>query len=108
MTIDEKVTLVQSLLEEEEDEEIVNAFLVLAGDAIIRRAYPFNGTVTEVPSRYDVLQCKIAVFLINKMGAEGETLHIENGTDRHFENGDIPPSMLNEVVPFSRGIGEEE
>lgn len=105
MTDVEKLILLRTMISEpaESDEwsdEKLFAFLTIAGQKIIRRAFPYDDTVTDVPNRYAVLQCEIAAFLLNKRGAEGETSHSENGISRAYENGDVPPSLLNQVVPF--------
>ena len=107
MTTDEKVTLVQ-LMTEEQDEDTINGFLTIAGRKIIERAYPFQSDVTEVPSRYETLQCEICAYLLNKRGAEGQTMHVENGIERTYESASVPDSMLKAVVPFSQALGEEE
>lgn len=95
----EKIVLVKSM-SGESDESTVFAYLSLAGDKICRRAYPFDPTVTEVPEQYSYLQVEIAVYLLNKRGAEFETSHSENGISRTYENGDVPPSMLRQIVPM--------
>ena len=103
MTSNEMIALVESMSGETSD-SVVSAFISMAGDAIINRAYPF-ATETEreslsVPARYQNLQCEIAVYMLNKRGAEGQTMHNENGINRSYENGGIPGSMLKQVVPF--------
>ena len=77
----------------------LRAYLGIAGQKIINRAYPYNDTVTEVPVRYGYLQCEIATYLLNKRGAEGEVAHGENGISRTYENADVPDSMLSDVIP---------
>lgn len=76
----------------------LNAYLNIAGRKIIEKAYPYDDTITEVPRRYGVLQCEIATYLLNKRGAEGETLHSENGISRTYESADVPSSMLRDVI----------
>ena len=105
MTDVDKLILLRTMITEpaESDEwsdENLLAFLTIAGQKIIRRAFPYDDTITDVPNRYAVLQCEIAAFLLNKRGAEGETSHSENGISRAYENGDVPTSLLNQVVPF--------
>lgn len=107
MTTDEKVAMVQTMTTEQ-DEDVIKTFLVLAGEKIVHRMYPFHHEQTEVPERYHVLQCKIATALLDKRGALGQTIHAENETHRHYENGDVAESMLEEVVPFSRAFGAGE
>jgi hypothetical protein len=58
------------------------------------------GETKVVPSKYEYKQCEIAAFLLNKRGAEGQTGHNENGTNRSYEGGTIPPSMLAEITPY--------
>ena len=108
MTDETMITLVKNMSGETAD-AVVSAFLDMSGDAIINRAFPF-ATESEresltVPARYQNLQCEIAVFLLNKRGAEGQTSHNENGINRGYENGSIPNSMLKQVVPFCRAPG---
>lgn len=74
--------------------------LDLAGNKLLERLYPFDGTKTEVPERYRFKQIEIALFLYNKQGAEGETSHSENGMSRSYENADIPDSLMQGVTPF--------
>lgn len=104
MTTEEKIELIQ-LTSEEQDEDVIAAFLTIAKEKIIARAYPFHIENAEMPPRYDNLQCEIAVYLINKRGAEGETKHNENGTERSYESASVPESMLSAVVPMSRAFG---
>jgi hypothetical protein len=108
MTNAEMIELVKTMSGESVD-AVVSAYLAMSGDAIVNRAYPF-ATEKEresltVPTRYQNLQCEIAVYLLNKRGAEGETSHNENGINRSYENGGIPDSMLKQVVPFCRVPG---
>ena len=79
-------------------DEILRAYLTIAGRKIINRAYPYDDTITEVPTRYGYLQCEIAAYLLNKRGAEGEVSHSENGISRTYENADVPDSMLRDVI----------
>ena len=104
MTDVEKLTLLRVMVGEPADkegwtDEVLLAYLNIAGRKIINRAYPYDDTVEEVPRRYGYLQCDIATYLLNKRGAEGETSHSENGVSRSYENADVPDSMLSEVTP---------
>ena len=105
MTNPEKITQLKAMLGTQIDEnwsdDVLLAYLLLAGRKIINRAYPYsNDDSLVVPTKYEILQCEIAVYLLNKRGAEGEISHSENGISRSYESADIPESMLMEVVPF--------
>lgn len=101
------VSMVQTMTEET-NTDTINAYLTIAGQKIISKAYPFNQSVTEVPARYELLQCEIAAYLLNKRGAEGETVHNENGIHRHYGSADVPDDMMKQVVPYCGTPGEED
>lgn len=81
-------------------DDVLLAYLTIAGQKIINRAYPYKDDVDTVPKRYGYLQCEIAAYLLNKRGAEGETSHSENGVSRSYESADVPESLMGQVVPF--------
>lgn len=104
MTDIEKLALCRVMVEQPDTadgwtDDVLNAYLTLAGKKIIERRYPYDDTVTEVPTRYGVLQCEIAAYLLNKRGAEGEISHSENGISRTYESADVPDSMLADITP---------
>lgn len=99
MTDSEKIAMVKAMCGETDD-DIISAYLALAGNKICRIAYPFDDTVTEVPEKYAYVQIDAAVYLLNKRGAEGQSGHTENGISRSYENADLPASMLRSVVPM--------
>ena len=99
MTDTEKLTYLRAMVGGSDMDEVLSTYLVVAGKKIIARAYPYDDTVTEVPDKYDTLQCEIAAYLLNKRGAEGQTQHSENGITRSYENADVPASMLKVVTP---------
>ena len=98
----EKLAMLKVLVDIEGNtqDSALTVYITLAGMKIINKAFPYDPTQTEVPSRYDFLQCEIAAYLWNKRGAEGQTAHTENGINRQYENADVPYSMLKSVVPY--------
>lgn len=100
----DKIEMVKAM-SEEADDEVISAYLTIAGRKIISRAYPFSDSVTEVPTKYEHIQIEATVYLLNKRGAEGESAHSENGISRSYENGDLPESMLSEIVPVGKVSG---
>ena len=99
MTQEEKLKLLKAMVGESDTEEVLLAYLNVAGSKILNRAYPYGTEETEVPSRYDFLHCEIAAYLLNKRGAEGQTSHSENGIYRLYESADVPESLLGAVTP---------
>lgn len=86
----------------EKDKDILSVYLDLAGDKILEKRYPYNPEKRKVPEAYHSLQVDIAVYLLNKRGAEGQTVHKENGVDRTYESASVPPSMLKYVLPVAK------
>ncbi len=99
MTEDEKLITLEAMIDGSESTEVLSVYLKIAGRKIIARAFPYDESVTEVPTRYNMLQCEIAAYLLNKRGAEGETSHTENGITRSYGSADVPEAMLSAVVP---------
>lgn len=99
MTDEEKLNMLKMLVDTSDSDDVLSAYLSIAGRKIINRAYPYDNTVTAVPDEYATLQCEIAAYMLNKRGAEGQTQHVENGITRAYENADIPASMLKPVTP---------
>ena len=99
MTQTEKLVLLKAMVGESDTEEVLLAYLNIAGRKILNRAYPFGTDETEVPARYDFLHCEIAAYLLNKRGAEGQTSHSENGISRSYESADVPESLLGAITP---------
>lgn len=106
MTESEQKMLLKTLTEEE-NESVLDAYLSLAGNKILRKAFPYDASQVAVPVQYHHIQVEIAAYLINKRGAEGETAHSENGISRSYENGDIPSSLLREIVPSVSVLGRQ-
>lgn len=102
MTIEEKLASLRIRLSDEEvnDETLLDA-LEDAKYLILNRMYELTDIPEgmDVPSRYERVQLKIAVEIISKRGAEGETSHSENGISRSYESASVSPSLLREVKP---------
>ena len=84
----------------ETDDTVLLTFLDIAADKILAKCYPYRQDIRQVPARYRSTQLEIAVYLLNKRGAEGETAHSENGIGRSYENASVPDSMLKNITPF--------
>lgn len=99
MTIEEIISKV-SLMANEENTEIINAYLDIAKNKILLKAFPFEDISSmEMPEKYQSLWIDATVFLLLKRGAEGETSHNENGVNRSWASDDLPVYMLKEIVP---------
>ncbi|HAJ96152.1 MAG TPA: DNA-packaging protein [Ruminococcus sp.] len=98
MTDSEKIAMVTTMTSET-DTNVLSTYLVLGKDAVLKQAFPFGDYPEEFPEQYDVIHVKITAYLLNKRGAEGETMHNENGVSRSYADGDIPPSLLREIIP---------
>lgn len=107
MTTERKISLLQKMLDGDDTQpDILEVYLELAAQKILNRMYPFKDSYDglEVPDRYTGIQLKIAAYMLNKRGAEGQIQHIENGIHRNYGSADIPDGMLAEIVPFAKVI----
>lgn len=82
------------------EDALLDDLLESAKAAIFQRRFPYSDYPETVENRYLDLQVRLAVFLYNKRGAEGQTAHSENGVSRTYEGADIPVGMLREVTPM--------
>lgn len=85
--------------EDVSEDTLLDTLLLLAAQKVLDRLYPFDDTMTSIPSRYVSKQVEIAVWLYNKRGAEGQVAHSENGINRAYESADIPDSLLAGITP---------
>lgn len=74
---------------------------------ILNRRYPFGAPEgVTLSALHQHIQLRIAVELFNKMGAEGQTNHEENGIKRTWEAGDVNPALLRQIVPVCGSVIE--
>ena len=66
---------------------------------ILSRRFPFGEPPTEIEERYKDLQIRIAVEMFNKIGAEGEIAHSENGVSRSYSSASVSEELLREITP---------
>lgn len=106
MTNEEKLAILKSMLDEGDttSDEVANTYLLAAEKAVINIAYPFGDGTETMPAKYDYEQIEIALYMLNKRGAEGENLHIEAGTHRSFESSDIPVSLRSRITSKAGGF----
>lgn len=107
MTMQGKIDYLARMIDDpNEDIGILEIYLQLAGDKILNRMYPYltDYTGIEVPDRYAMIQLNVACYLYNKIGAEGQVQHIENGIHRNWGSADVPNDMLKDIVPMAVAI----
>lgn len=109
MTNDEKLTMLQTLLDDGgavPDEDKLETYLTLAGKEILNWMYHLVGgapaDVTSVPERYEVVQIYAVVAGYTHAGAEGESAHDENGIRRTFLYSDMADYIHKNVLAYVR------
>ena len=86
-------------------DDLLLYLLEQAEGIILNRRYPFGAPEGAALSVYhQQIQIRMAVELFNKMGAEGQTAHDENGIKRTWAAGDVSPSLLRMVVPVCGSV----
>ena len=102
MTNSEKLTRFAALISPDTaSDDILTHLLQQAEGIVLNRRYPFGPPEgAAVEARYEHIQLQIAVELFSKMGAEGQTVHTENGISRTYEASDVSRSLLRRIVPL--------
>lgn len=103
MTEAEKISTTRVLVnnDAEATDTVLSVYLADASSAILRRLYPWGVPYNAaVPPEYEMLQCKLATRYFLRRGAEGEYIHDENGTNRHYGSVN-DEDLLSEVVPYA-------
>lgn len=100
MTLYEKIETLKVMCDET-DETLLSTYLDIAEQAILQKAYPFGNYPDVFPPRYEEIQLEAASYLINKRGAEGESVHLENTIHRHYTDADIPTTLLRRITPMA-------
>lgn len=106
MTDADKLAILRQMLDSSDttSDAIANTYLAAAEKAVINLVYPFGDGTEDMPEKYDYEQIEIAVYMLNKRGAEGENIHVEGGTRRHFEAADIPVSLRARITSQAGGF----
>lgn len=106
MTDEQKLAILRKMLDDGDttSDDVANTYLEAAEKAVINIAYPFGDGTETMPEKYEHEQIEIAVYMLNKRGAEGESIHVEGGTHRHFEVADIPTSLKSRITAHAGGF----
>lgn len=109
MTDDEKLAKLQILLDdggEVPSEETLQTYLELAASEILSWRYHLVGEIpddiSEVPLKYETTQIYAVVAGYTHAGAEGQSIHNENGIVRHFMYSDMLDYIHDHVLPYVR------
>ena len=101
MTDAEKIAYVKAT-SDETDDSVISAFLTRAKYAVLNRLYTAWHEFpegAEVPARYELAQCELAVRYIDRQGGEGQTGHSENGISRTWDSPD-DADILRGITPI--------
>lgn len=106
MTDNEKLDRLAVLISPDTASNDLLLYLLEQAEGIIlNRRYPFGVPEgAELSAFHQQIQLHIAVELFNKMGAEGQTAHEENGIKRTWEAGDVSPALLRTIVPVCGSV----
>ena len=105
MTDAEKITMVKALVDNDATatDDLIKVYLRLASNKMLERLYPFDSDKEEsdLPERYETIQCELAARLFLRRGGEGETNHEENGVNRTYATVD-DEDLLSRLTPFAK------
>jgi hypothetical protein len=106
MTNEQKIEKLKVLISPDTATDQLLLYLLEQAEGIIlNRRYPFGAPEgAELSAYHEQIQIRMAVELFNKMGAEGQTAHEENGIKRQWEAGDVSPTLLKVIVPVCGSV----
>ena len=90
-----RIRITEKDISDEELEDILES----AKAVILSRRFPFGDFPEDIEPRYKDLQIRIATEMFNKIGAEGETAHSENGVSRTYSSASVSEELLREITP---------
>jgi hypothetical protein len=100
----DKLTLAKQFGDPQTPDDLMLAYLRKAENTIIRRLDPLGAVgVTEVPEKYEVLQCELAGRYSFRTGGEGEISHSENGVSRNWASVN-DEDLLREIMPYAKVV----
>ena len=89
-----KIRITESVNDKELEDLLESAKAV-----ILSRRFPFGEWPEEIEAKYKDLQIRIATEMYNKIGAEGQTSHSENGVSRTYASASVSEELLREITP---------
>lgn len=105
MTIEEKIANVKARANNDPQatDALIAVYLADAKDAIFKQRYPFGvpESVTDVPAKYEIIQCKLAYRYFLRQSVEGQSVSIENGIHKHYESVD-DEDLLKQIMQIAK------
>ena len=88
MTLDERISVIKTMLGDDvdEDDNVLTIYLNQAKAKILNHRYPFGTTLIDVEAQYESDLLELAVVLYNKRGVEGEDTHSENNVNSKYRS----------------------
>lgn len=97
MTDEVKIAMVKAL-SNEQDNDVISAFLQFAAEKLRHYIDPnHQKSAEEAIAGYEDVQVDAAAWMLNKRGWDYQTSHSENGVSRTYETGDLPASILRRI-----------
>lgn len=106
MTNEQKIEKLKVLISPDTASDELLLYLLEQSEGIIlNRRYPFGTPEgASLSPLYEQIQIRIVLELFSKMGAEGQTMHTENGVSRTWEAADVSPSLLRQIIPVCGSV----
>jgi len=100
MTDEEMVASIKALVGDSRFDAFVPHYLDIAKGVVVSHMWPFDDAKgwEDVPEKHHAQTVEIAVYLVNRRGAEGETSHSESGVSRSYESAGVPVSFLRGIT----------
>ena len=89
MTVEEKLENMRVMLDDDTiTDRVLGVYLQVAQRKLLNHIYPYGNTPVELEPKYEQDEIELAIVLISKRGAEGQTSHNENSVNRKWRTED--------------------
>jgi hypothetical protein len=90
-----------------DEDALIDELVIGATDLFLSLRYPTTDYPVDedgnaiIEQKYKSWIVRVAVEVQSKMGAEGQTGHLESGIHRLFNSGTVSKELLHEVTPIA-------
>lgn len=76
----------------------------IAKEKLLRSLYPYDSTINEIPSNYQMKLLEMIMKMIQRLGIENVTSYKENGISFTFAST-LAEELISDIIPYAGVFG---